>query len=169
MPDHDNPLYTVLLHYSHDFMGLTFIMRSSYLLSHLFSLRTLIHNMEIKCIYLQGSRLYKYSLPMSQSVVDEKTVFVFSWVNNKCVFIVNINTNSLEGKLQRELSGNTRGTVEDQEDNLVIVIHKDKELKDKSWRNRCQDRHRWLLKGSKVRNVSHMTFVYDIILQVLRY
>lgn len=45
---------------------------------------------------------------------------------------MNINTNRLEGKLQREFSGNTRGTVEDQEDNLVIVIHKDKELKDKS-------------------------------------
>lgn len=43
-----------------------------------------------------------------------------------------INTNRLEGKLQKEFSGNTRGTVEDQEDNLVIVIHMDKELKDKS-------------------------------------
>lgn len=43
-----------------------------------------------------------------------------------------INTNRLEGKFQKEFSGNTRGTVKDQEDNLVIVIHMDKELKDKS-------------------------------------
>lgn len=65
-----------------------FQLSGSYLPSHLFSLRTLIHNMEIKCIYLQGSRLYKYSLPMSQSVVDEKKQCLFSHELKTSVFLL---------------------------------------------------------------------------------
>lgn len=43
MPDHDNPLYTVLLYYSHDFMGLTFIMWAS------ISMVILLHRLKNKC------------------------------------------------------------------------------------------------------------------------